>query len=506
MKTKQTTGILLFLCLCGFLVSCGPRKEQELSNGNWIISKTSDGEKRFGIESSNGNILVEPTYESIVPIEDEPSILECANSSIFGSCELITQDGRRLFEELGKYTYKYSKKRGIFILRTDNREYCIARQSGKILYRDRDALINDILFANGINNAYIKVSQREARTYEIINEEGAPYINSIYDYVGVYAIDRHKKRAIDLLTGNSYKVIRPIDKDYIELENGIISGISHKILVSYGKPDASDTTTVWLDKKYITPDENGIPPYSCTKIIGDIVYFSPNISEGTFDILYKANNKGTLLFSPYNFTNIRHVLEYIEETEMSLNTYSSTDPERLIVDYNYNSNWGGRFSIGNRTEFLKQCKINPNGQWAVFNADSRYRFYFNTETLVDVRFIKYHDPLGSSAYYTEEARINPSDHRVLIKNKEYRPWLNTSWSDGVYTIRFDMNNVYVVKNGRYLGYTPYTYDRQNKNITFNLYDPEEIHDYPNASFVSLIIIDGNLLYEGGDGEGFTAVI
>ena len=110
MKTKQTTGILLFLCLCGFLVSCGPRKEQELSNGNWIISKTSDGEKRFGIESSNGNILVEPTYESIVPIEDEPSILECANSSIFGSCELITQDGRRLFEELGKYTSRYYKQ------------------------------------------------------------------------------------------------------------------------------------------------------------------------------------------------------------------------------------------------------------------------------------------------------------------------------------------------------------------------------------------------------------
>lgn len=104
-------------------------------------------------------------------------------------------------------------------------------------------------------------------------------------------LQSHKKRAIDLLTGNSYKVIRPIDKDYIELENGIISGISHKILVSYGKPDASDTTTVWLDKKYITPDENGIPPYSCTKIIGDIVYFSPNISEGTFDILSLVSTK-----------------------------------------------------------------------------------------------------------------------------------------------------------------------------------------------------------------------
>ena len=71
------------------------------------------------------------------------------------------------------------------------------------------------------------------------------------------------------------------------------------------------------------------------------------------------------------------------------------------------------------------------------------------------------------------------------KKRVYRPWLNKVWSDGTYVFRFDLFNVYVMRDGKYLGSVKYEYDSQFQNISFNIKDPADSTGYP--SYYSLYV-------------------
>lgn len=506
---KKVFTLLTLTCLGILISSCGlgTKKITELPNGNFIVSSFDKdyAMNLYGIQNADGEFIIEPRYTDIAPLAPDYSLISGKNNYQPPiEVDVFTPDGQQLFDNWESIANcDYNSENQTFILRSwDNfNTWHIADREENFYYYSMSC--SDITFAKGLKDAYLEKSYSTPHVYKTINKNGEPYSRDNYYIMGMCAIDLMNGSVINLVTGEKHAFKDQIDDTYLEVEDGIINVMTNTKVVSYSDTTVTNATMPWLAKKDVNKLE-------LAKVIEDVAYYYPIVGGYVINILYKPTTDGQLRFSPYNLENLKNVLDYIRETEMHTVDGITGKESPIYISYNIESNWGGSMTFNSRTEGIQYCRVNDNGEWAVFvtNTD-HYRFHFNTEKFGNVSYQQLYAQNTRGEIWRYGAEETGQSFTATVLKKEYRPWLHKTWYDGTYHLRFDLSNVYIFKNGTLINHVPYEYNPSLTSgstcdmIYFEFVDSDDNSEYSN--FVSLIIQEDGLYYEGGDGEGFEVV-
>lgn len=473
-----------------------------LSNGNVIVKqlqkKSELGELdkwRFGIVAADGSEII-PPYQSEIFIDTNfPNFVIVKHYDHFGYNEIsILREGdcSTIFgsdrETLTGYAYNDDRK--TFILRYrkgDTFVYRIGNLQGEII--STEDFSDEIFFALGIQDAYLNIYGDN--TIRVIDVHGKRYSNSVYYCQGGCAINRKENIFINLCTGEKYEYKKIIEKDednsYIEYEYGIMDTSQNNNIVYYVDQDNVDASVMeklskadalWLNKKYVCQNQYGCTPYSLVKVVDDIPFYQANLGTYTIPALYRPGANGEMNISSYNFS-LDGLIDYVNTSYMY--TYSKERP--ISITYN-------KLTIDGDDVYIRNCKSTEEVA-RFFCEGGRYEFRYSTENFEYIKYyvsvpanMLHHVPHmgGNLSAFVEET--SPTIY-TTHKKRVYRPWLNKVWSDGTYVFRFDLFNVYVMRDGKYLGSVKYEYDSQFQNISFNIKNPADSTGYP--SYYSLYV-------------------
>ena len=495
--------VVLLCCLLGrqyHLNKYALKEVSILSNGNVIVKqlqkKSELGEPdkwRFGIVAADGSEII-PPYQSEIFIDTNfPNFVIVKHSESFGYNDIsILREGdcSTIFGS-GKGTltgYAYNDDKKTFILRyrkNDTFVYRIGNLQGEII--STEDFSNEIFFALGIQDAYLNIYGDKIW---VIDVHGKMYSDSVYYYQGGCAINRKENIFINLCDGEKYEYKKIFEKDeynsYIEYEYGIMDTSQNNNIVYYVDQDDVEASVIeklskadalWLNKKYVSQNQYGCAPYSLVKVVDDIPFYKANFGTYTIPTLYRPGANGEMNISSYNFS-LDGLRDYINTSCM----YTSSGQWPISITYNKITINGDDVYIRNSKSTEEVARFFCNG--------GRYEFRYSTENFEYIEYyvsvpanMLHHVPhmVDLSPFVEETSPTIYTTH----KKRVYRPWLNKVWSDGTYVFRFDLFNVYVMRDGKYLGSVRYEYNSQFQNISFNIKDPADSTGYP--SYYSLYV-------------------
>ena len=521
----KSTLALFFLCL--LICSCEDKYAIKtvckLPNNNYIIKqlKQENNLELFGIMTSTDSIIISPKFKSLEVLPEDSSILigKLDRNDLY----FLREDGSELFETwlsdgFSLKFYRYDDISKTFILKYKNYDseyslFHIGSLKGDMLYDAGKCL--DLIFAKGLDGVYL---ERTRNGFSVIDINENSDINSKFDFIGGYAIRKKEPYFINLFNGETHQYNQIIDGNYIEYNDGVINLTNNKTIVKYVESNNTDSTEhkeilkkqdLWLKRKYVSKNQYGCVPYTLSKIVDDIPFYTFNFIEINIPSLYRPDNNGDMNISAYNLSKIEDVINYIHETGM-YTTMGEGNEQPIQIQRK--GDWGGSMRICLDNYFLKFCKIHPNGQYAFFDLNpDDYQFRFSTENFEKVIY-EISVPENMVSHLPNMISLSPFTKKVgtedikTYKKRAYRPWMNKIWSDGTYVFRFDMSNVYIIKNGKYFNTTKYDYDPDylGGQIGFEFEDKEMSSEYPTTYFSLLPSMDDigdvkELFYEGGEG-------